>query len=226
MPAVLSVNVGNPELLKVGARPTGITKVPVDEIVVADPGPKRRGPDGEGVSGVAGDFIGSGRHHGGSAQAVYAVAREELDHWASELERELPNGMFGENLTTVGLSVDTAEVGDIWRVGEAVLRVTGPRVPCATFATRMGEPAWLTRFAARARVGTYLAVEKAGRILPGDEITLEPSGSDLRVPLLLRAWMGDKEAAAEALPHDALDDESQARFTKLLASKQAELPLE
>lgn len=82
-------------------RPTGIGKQPVEVISVSDPGPKRV-EDGAGVSGVCGDHVGDGRHHGGSDQAVYAFAREELDAWERELGKELPPGMFGENLTTVG----------------------------------------------------------------------------------------------------------------------------
>ena len=138
-PRVLSVNIGRPVLQRVPkGRPTGIAKGPVDVISVADPGPKRV-EDGAGVSGVTGDHIGDGRHHGGSDQAVYAFAREELDVWATTLGRELPDGMFGENLTTTGLDVDASEVGDVWHVGTAVLEVRGPRVPCATFAERLGE---------------------------------------------------------------------------------------
>ena len=166
--SVLSVNVGSPSPRSGKKTPTGIGKVPVDRIEVADPGPKRRGPDGEGFSGVAGDFVGSGRHHGGTDQAVYAVAREELDHWERELGRELPDGMFGENLTTTGIDVDASEYGDVWTVGDAVLRVSAPRVPCATFALRMGERAWVRRFAERGRAGTYLAVLAPGTIRPGD----------------------------------------------------------
>ena len=105
-PRVLSVNIGRPVLQRVPkGRPTGIGKQPVDVITVADPGPKRV-EDGSGVSGVEGDHIGDGRHHGGSDQAVYAFAREELDAWAAALGRELPSGIFGENLTTSGLDVD------------------------------------------------------------------------------------------------------------------------
>ena len=92
-PAVLSVNVGAPAVLREGRAPTGIGKVPVDAIDVADPGRKRRGPSGEGLSGVAGDFIGSGRHHGGSDQAVYAFAREQLAAflpWARALQARHP----------------------------------------------------------------------------------------------------------------------------------------
>lgn len=188
-PTVLSVNVGAAAPFGSRGRPTGIGKVPVDVIDVSNPGPKRRGANGEGFSGVAGDFIGSGRHHGGTEQAVYAVAREELDHWAGELGRDLPNGTFGENITTAGLDVDASEVGDVWRVGGAVLRVTGPRVPCATFARRMGERDWVRRVAARARVGAYLAVLQPGRIAAGDVIWVESSCSGEAMGPLLRSWM-------------------------------------
>lgn len=218
-PAVLSVNVGAPAVLREGRKPSGIGKVPVDAIDVTDPGPRRRGPFGEGFSGVAGDFIGSGRHHGGADQAVYAFAREELDHWERELGRTLVPGLFGENLTTVGVEVDAAEQGDTWRVGTAVLRVSAPRVPCATFAARMRERAWVRRFAERGRSGCYLAVEQAGRIAPGDPVVVERSGSGLAVPLLLAAWMGDLDAAHEAMAHDTLDDESRRHLTRLLARR-------
>ena len=219
MALVLSVNIGSPAPNKGKVTPTGIGKVPVDQIEVADPGPKRRGPGGAGLSGVAGDFIGSGRHHGGSDQAVYAVAREEIDHWADELGRELPDGMFGENLTTTGLDVDASEYGDRWTVGGAVLRVSAPRVPCATFAHRMGEKGWVRRFAARGRAGTYLSVVSPGIIRPGDEITVERSHSGLLIPTLLHAWMGDLEEMRVLLAHDDLDEESRGHFTRVLAKR-------
>lgn len=199
--------------------PTGIGKVPVPQIEVADPGPKRRGPDGSGFSGVAGDFIGSGRHHGGADQAVYAVAREELDHWAGELGRELPNGMFGENITTLGLDVDASEYADVWTIGDAVLRVSAPRVPCATFAMRMEEKGWVKRFASRGRAGTYLAVLEPGVIRSGDPITVERSGSGLLIPSLLAVWMGDLDEMRAALIHGDLDDESRGHFTRALAKR-------
>lgn len=219
MASVLSVNVGSaaPETGKKSL--TGIAKVSVDRIEVADPGPKRKGPGGAGFSGVAGDFIGSGRHHGGSDQAVYAMAREELDHWAGELDRELPDGMFGENITTSGLDVDASEYGDVWTIGGAVLRVSAPRVPCATFARRMGERAWVRRFAERGRAGTYLAVVSPGVIRPGDSITVESSQSGLLIPTLLRAWMGDLDQMRVLLAHDDLDDESRGHFTRVLAKR-------
>ncbi|MCW2833824.1 MAG: hypothetical protein JWN68_1777 [Nocardioides sp.] len=219
MSFVLSVNVGSAEPRPGRAGPTGFGKVPVDHIDVADPGPKRRGPGGQGFSGVAGDFIGSGRHHGGSDQAVYAVAREELDHWGREIGRDLPAGAFGENITTTGLDVDASEYGDVWTVGDTALRVSAPRIPCATFAQRMGQRAWVRRFTERGRGGTYLAVVQPGVIRPGDEITVQPSGSGLLIVSLLRAWMGDLDEMRAALAHDDLDGESRDYFNRALAKR-------
>ena len=219
MRSVLSTNLGAAAVVREGRRPSGIGKLPVSAIDVADPGPKRRGPDGVGFSGVAGDFVGNGRHHGGSAQAVYAFAREELDHWERELDRRIAPGFFGENLTTTGIDVDGAEQGDTWRVGSAVLRVTGPRVPCATFSSRMGERAWVRRFAERGRSGCYLAVVQPGRIAAGDAVDVVRSGSGLAVPMLLAGWMGDLDAARDALANDALDGESRTHLARLVARR-------
>ena len=224
MASVLSVNVGAPSPRRGRSAPTGIVKVPVDHIDVTDPGPKRRGPQGYGASGVGGDFIGSGRHHGGSDQAVYAVAREELDHWSRELVRDLPDGMFGENITTTGLDVDAAEYADVWTVGSAVLRVSAPRVPCATFAQRMGERAWVRRFAERGRAGTYLAVLSPGVIRPGDDVVVQRSGSGLEITSLLRAWMGDLDEIRAAMTYDDLDAESHRHFTRVLAKRGSQSP--
>jgi len=191
---VLSVNAGTLRpvsgLRRAGG--SGIHKRPVDRIEVRDPGPKRGGLG----SGVVGDAVGSRKHHGGETQAVYAFAREELDWWEGELGRELGPGMFGENLTTVGLDVDAAEVGEQWRVGTALLEVCGPRIPCATFAAHMDEPRWVKRFAARERVGAYLGVAEAGVIEPGDPIeVVHRPGHGLTVPMFLLAAMGDKDLA-------------------------------
>jgi MOSC domain-containing protein YiiM len=119
---------------------TGIGKHPVSwPVTVSDPGPKRRGHPQP--NGLAGDTVCSTVHHGGTDQAVYAYAREDLDWWERELGYELPGGRFGENLTTQGLDLAGTLVGERWRIGDiVVLQATSPRIPCATFAHRMGEP--------------------------------------------------------------------------------------
>ncbi|WP_435199756.1 MOSC domain-containing protein [Janibacter sp. GS2] len=214
MPSILSVNIGRPLRQRIPAgRPTGIHKQSVDVISVADPGPKRV-VDGAGVSGVDGDHVGDGRHHGGSDQAVYAFAREELDEWGRTLGRDLTHGMFGENLTTIDLDVDAAEVGDIWVVGTSVLEVRGPRIPCATFADRLGERGWVKRFTAHGRTGAYLQVIEPGEIRAGNRISVQRSGSGVDIPRLLRAFTGDRDAARAVIDSGVLTG---ARREELLA---------
>lgn len=201
MGRILSTNVGRASPNPANARlSTGIDKRPVPSIAVADPGPKRV-VDGAGVSGVAGDVVGDGRNHGGSSQAVYAVAAEELAWWSAELGQELPPGKFGENLTLAGLDVDAALVGERWRIGDGVvLQVTGPRVPCATFRAAMGVPGWGRRFSRRGRTGAYLSVVVPGTIRAGDsvEVVFRPDHG-VTVPLLYRAVTTDPRWAGEAL---------------------------
>lgn len=195
MATVLSVNIGRPRMHSIPAgRATGIDKRPVAVLQVRDPGP-RRIVEGAGVSGVVDDHVGDGRYHGGWDRAVYAFAREELDHWERALDRRLPHGFFGENLTTSGLDVDAAQVGDRWHVGTAVLEVRWPRQPCATFGAHMNERGWVKRFAAHGRTGAHLAVLVPGEIRPGEPIEVEPSGSGIDLPSVLRAKFGDVEQA-------------------------------
>ena len=132
-----------------------------------------------------------------------------------------PTGMFGENITTLGLDVDASEYGDVWTVGGAVMRVSAPRVPCSTFAMRMGEKGWVRRFADRGRGGTYLAVVQPGTIRPGDAISVQRSGSGLRITSLLRAWMGDLDEMRSALTHEDLDAESRGHFARALTKRGA-----
>ena len=149
---------------------TGIDKHPIDHPVeVRAPGPKTVGLH----SGVVGDPIGDIAHHGGDNQAVYAYAREDYDWWAAALGRELSDGLFGENLTTVGLDVTGALIGEVWRVGaEVQLQPTFGRIPCVTFQARMGEPHWTKRFAEANRTGAYLRVVTPGRVRAGDPIEI------------------------------------------------------
>ncbi|WP_051870296.1 MOSC domain-containing protein [Streptomyces resistomycificus] len=191
---LLSVNVGHARAVAYTDQPqglTGIDKQPVDGAVrVAAPGPK-----GAGGSGLAGDTVCDRRHHGGDDQAVYAVAREDLDDWERELTRPLANGVFGENLTTEGVDVSGALVGERWRVGsEVVLEVSSGRIPCYTFQGHMGERRWVRRFTQKGASGAYLRVIEPGEIRAGDpvEIVHRPD-HDVTVALLFRAITTERE---------------------------------
>ncbi|WP_418907047.1 MOSC domain-containing protein [Glutamicibacter endophyticus] len=204
MAHIVSVNVGTSRPNRAKNTPTGIHKQPVDQIELRPPGPKHGGLG----SGVVGDFIGDRQHHGGDNQAVYAVAREELDWWGSELGRRLDDGMFGENLTTVGLDTDHALIGERWQVGEqVVLRVEGPRIPCGTFRMHMGEAGWLKRFVAHGLSGAYLSIERPGVVKAGDAITvLSRPDHGIDVPTVFRAFYDDIEAMRAVVESGVLSD--------------------
>jgi MOSC domain-containing protein YiiM len=122
--------------------------------------------------GVDGDVQYDRRHHGGRDQAVYAYAREDALRWAAELGYEVTPGRFGENLTTVGLEVTAAVIGERWAVGEdgAVLEVSCPRIPCRTFQGWMDEPHWVRRFTEFGAPGAYLRVVEEGTVGAGDPV--------------------------------------------------------
>jgi MOSC domain-containing protein YiiM len=205
---VLSVNVGRPT-----PNPykdtvmTGIDKRPADEpVYVRPPGSKR---DGLG-SGLVGDTIGDREAHGGDDQAVYAYAREDLDHWERQLGRPLAPGAFGENLTTSGIDVNRALIGERWRIGDELeLQITDPRIPCSTFRGWIGERGWLKTFTEAARCGAYLRVVSAGYASGGDPIVVtHRPDHDVTVELVFRALTRRREllprllAAGDDLPEE------------------------
>ncbi|MFE9447276.1 MOSC domain-containing protein [Streptomyces sp. NPDC006739] len=216
---LLSVNLGRPLPVSYTEQPdgvTGIDKRPVDTAVrVAAPGPK-----GLGASGLAGDAVCHTRHHGGDDQAVYAFAREDLDGWERELGRTLGNGAFGENLTTAGVDVSGALIGERWRVGsQVVLEVTSGRIPCRTFQGHLGERGWVRRFTRKGAPGAYLRVIDPGEIRTGDpiEIVHRPE-HEVTVALQFRAVTTERELLPRLLPAGtALHPESLAAARKYVA---------
>ncbi|MGI5500650.1 MOSC domain-containing protein [Lentzea sp. CA-135723] len=186
MPVVLSLNVA-PKVVPVDyarAGVTGIDKRPVAGPLLVSP----VGPKGGAGSGVAGDAIGDWTVHGGEYQAVYGYAREDLDWWQAELGTGFEAGQFGENLTTQGIDQTNALVGERWRIGTALLEVTGPRIPCRTFAEFLHQRGWVKRFTQQVRPGAYFRVLEEGLIGPGDEITVvHRPDHDVTVALFFRA---------------------------------------
>ena len=200
---LLSVNVGHPRLnpwkeMKL----TGIDKRPVDGPVMVTPARAK----GLGMVGLAGDRVYDVRNHGGPDQAVYAYAREDLDFWEAELDQPLGNGVFGENLTTEGVDVNGALIGERWRIGpDVILEVSCPRIPCGTFQGWLAQADWIKRFTQAARPGAYLRVIEPGEICAGDviEIVLRP-GHEVSVAVCFRALTLEPELLPRLLTADAL----------------------
>ncbi len=160
-PRVISVNVGQPREIATrnGTLLTSIFKSPVESRVAV----RRNNLEGDRQSDL--------RVHGGPYKAIYAYPSEHYPYWAAELpDTELPFGVFGENLTTVGLAEDTVYIGDQFRIGTALLQVTQPRMPCFKLALRFGRSDIVKRFWKSGYAGMYFAVIKEGELGVGDNI--------------------------------------------------------
>lgn len=214
---VVSVNVGHRMPRRRPDVPsTAIDKRPVGHIEVRDPGPKRGGLG----SGAVGDEIGDPRHHGGRLQAVYAYASEDQLWWSTQIGRPIAAGGFGENLTTEGVEMTRALVGELWTIGDVVLRVEVPRIPCGTFAEHMGEPRWVRRFSDEGRTGAYLSVVAPGSIEPGASVHVQRPEHDVDLLLLFRAFTGDLDAMHRVVDARVIDAEVQADLEHTLARRE------
>jgi MOSC domain-containing protein YiiM len=188
-PRVVSVNVGKPVAADWAGdlKRTAIRKHPV------------RGAVRVGPLGLDGDQVADTRHHGGEYQAVYAFAREDLDWWAGQLGQEIPDGQFGENLTTAGIDVNEALIGERWRIGTTILEVIEVRIPCNVFKGWMRQSgfdhtAWVRRFTTQARPGPYLRVAEPGELSAGDRIdVVHRPDHTVTVSTMFRAFTTDRD---------------------------------
>ena len=220
MPNVLSVNIApgrtNPATQ---TTITGIDKHPADgAVAVSAPGPMRGGRG----SGLAGDVIGDKKLHGGDDQAVYAYANEDLDRWQRELGRDLSAGVFGENLTTSGVDVTEARIGERWRVGDdgLLLEVSTPRTPCRTFAAWLDIGGWMKTFTAAAAPGAYLRVIAPGSVRAGDRISVvDRPDHDVTIGVVFRAITLEPDLLPRLLEIDALPEETKAKARKRSARR-------
>ena len=157
---LVSVNVGRPTEVAWHARTvsTAIRKAPVA-------GPVRA----QGVN-LVGDAQADRKAHGGADKALYAYATEDLAWWNGQLGLDFVPGSMGENLTTAGLDLSEAVVGERWQVGGVLLQVTQPRIPCYKLGIRLGDDQFPERFAKARRHGVYLRILAEGELQAGDEI--------------------------------------------------------
>lgn len=184
---VLSVNVGGAREFDYRGRParSAIWKSPVaGRVAVA------------GVN-LAGDDQADREAHGGPDKAVYAYAVEDARWWASKVGRPFAHAEFGENLTTEGIAVNDALVGERWAVGTTVLEVSEPRVPCWRLGVRMNDPGFVRVFTEALRPGAYLRIVVEGDVGAGDEVRiLSKPDHDLSVRDVFRIYTRDRGEAA------------------------------
>lgn len=121
-------------------------------------------------NGVVGDRIIDTNVHGGYDQAVYAYAYEDAQWWEKEINEEIPAGRFGENLTTEGIDVNAALVGEQWKIGSVILEVSQPRIPCRVFAGFWKRATLIKDFTQAGRPGAYLRIIQEGTAQAGDAI--------------------------------------------------------
>ena len=187
---VLSVNVGLPREFEYNSRParSAIWKSPVAGRVAA-----------RGVN-LAGDDQADRRAHGGPDKALYAYAVEDLGWWVQELARPLQYGELGENLTTEGIDMNGALVGERWAIGTTVLEISEPRVPCWRLGVRMNDKLFPRRFTEALRPGAYLRILVEGDVGAGDEIqVIERPDHDLTVRDVLRIYAVDRQEVGRLL---------------------------
>lgn len=213
-PTVVSVNVGTPQPVSwARSGRSSIDKRPV------------RGRVGVRTLGLDGDQASHTKHHGGAEKAVYAFAREDLDRWAAELGREIRDGLFGENLTTRGIDVNEAELGERWRIGSAVVEVASVRTPCRIFQGWLKDGGfdsrhWVRRFAAEGRPGPYLRVVTEGEVGAGDEIgVVHRPGHGVTVSTMFRALTTDAALLPELLRVDGLVEEARRTAERYVADR-------
>ena len=187
---ILSINVGRPREFDYNGRParSSIWKSPVGGYV------KARGVNLEG------DEQADRRAHGGPDKAVYAYAFEDVEWWAKRLGRTLRYGAFGENLTTRGIEVNDALIGERWEIGTTVLEVSEPRVPCWRLGVRMNDERFPRVFTEALRPGAYLRIIVEGELAAGDQIqVVHRPLHDLTVRDVFRIYTRDRGEAGRML---------------------------
>lgn len=197
MSTIISVNVGESRTVEFRDRTvsTGIYKYPVEGRVRV-----------EGVN-LVGDDQADRRVHGGIHKAVYGYAGEDYEWWSRRLGRILLPGMFGDNLTTQGIDVGGSVIGQHWRIGDVVLEVSEPRVPCYKLGIRMEDSGFPARFSAAHRPGSYLRIVEEGSLVAGDRIEIgTPPAHGLTVADVARIHDRDHHDAGRLLEAAQLSD--------------------
>jgi MOSC domain-containing protein YiiM len=183
---VLSVNVARPREFEFQGKPatSSIWKTPVEGPVAA-----------RGVN-LEGDDQADREVHGGPDKAIYSYSIEDIRFWEGELKRPLPLSALGENLTTSGIDVSGALIGERWEIGTTLLEVSEPRAPCWKLGVKMEDPAFPRKFTRAGRPGAYLRIVREGVLAAGDEIrVVDRPRHGLRIGDVFRIYTREREKA-------------------------------
>ena len=171
-------------------------------------------------NGVVGDRVIDTNVHGGYEQAVYAYAREDAQWWEREINEEIPAGRFGENLTTEGIDVNAALVGEQWKIGSVILEVSQPRIPCRVFASFWKRATLIKDFTQAGRPGTYLRIIQEGTAQAGDaiEVIFKPDHT-ISISDLFAAKSGERSKINEIKDVTYLSTEFKEWSRKIAATQ-------
>ncbi len=209
---VVSVNVGEEQPIRHGkpSGKTGIYKTPRAEPVLVTP------------LGLEGDAIVDTENHGGLDQAVYVFTVPDYAWWSAHIARPLEPGTFGENLTLSALESATLNVGDRLRVGEILLEITAPRIPCVTIAARMEDAQFVKKFRYAEKPGVYCRVIETGYVRVKDAVTLIPyQGPAVGVLELFRGFYNKKQLTEHELRRFLavpIQDKGRPHYEQMLTS--------
>ncbi|QXP61529.1 MOSC domain-containing protein [Olleya sp. HaHaR_3_96] len=158
---------------------------------------------------VKGDEVSDRKHHGGIFKACYLFSEDHYDYWKNLYPNIAFNyGVFGENLTVKGLDETKIRVGDIYKIGTALVQVTQPREPCFKLGIRFGTQTILKQFINHARPGTYIRILEEGLVKPGDHMLLVQAATNslttAQLFTLLFSKQKDQSQLALIIDNDAI----------------------
>lgn len=208
---VISTNIGKPTTFEWNGKEeqTGIFKYPVDEPLFL------------GKIDVQKDTVIDRKHHAGVNKACYLFAADQYPFWKHLYQHlEWNWGMFGENLTVLGMDESLIRIGDIYKIGTALVQVSQPREPCYKLGVRFNDQNILRQYVDHAYPGTYVRILEEGEVRKEDEIILiEQSENTLTVKQsfeLILSRKKDPVLLRLAIDNLALPEYKRERLKKFL----------
>jgi MOSC domain-containing protein YiiM len=151
-------------------------------------------------TGVVGDHVLDTKVHGGVDKAVYSYAIEDLHWWEGQIGSSLTNGSFGENLTTQGIDLTEAIIGERWQIGSTLLEISQPRIPCRVFAGFWKRSGLIKEFTDAGRPGAYLRVINGGEVFAADSVAVvNRPAHGFTIGQAFKARNGDRELVSHVL---------------------------